>query len=63
MNEGCRDEDVLHVLMTADHAFLEDPVRNLWKVYGATLDETELAVVTLILNARSLRIVTVHLPP
>jgi uncharacterized DUF497 family protein len=63
LQEGAFRHDILHVLQHPQEVVLEDESRSRWKVYGYTLDDTDLAVVTLILQKNTLRIITVHPPP
>lgn len=62
-DEGCTQADVFFALEHAEEVILEDQRRNKWKVYGPTVSGTDLAIITLIIENRELRVVTVHLPP
>ncbi len=62
-NEGFTTDDVVHALAHATSCAPEAGDLEKWKVYGPSFSDEEMAVVTLIVEEKQLRVITVHLPP
>ena len=62
-DEGFMAADVVNALENAQSCEREPGKLPKWKVYGPSFDDENMAVITLIVGEKSLRVITVHLPP